>query len=294
MARQLFFLPAWNDMVLFATLSYSALDIQSEWATFSTCRQPVHFWLLTSYALLLTFRLVHSVGSRSSTGTSEGEFLVNLRLKETMPQLMLYATWFVVMPGFSIWTVAGSFWTWDVWNNSPSCLPPQFLWFTLLWQVVSYFWIAAHLMIGCVALRRERKLRLVEADLRALEDPETIERWGVVSQLQSESATSGRFSIRGRNGRSLRPGLSPAEIKGLGGIVQATSCSHDASDECSVCLAEIHVGDTIRCLPNCVHSFHRSCIDLWLLQSATCPLCKVDVLRPSPVTRAAQSESFWV
>lgn len=302
MAPQLLFMPAWNDMVLFATLSYSAFDIRSEWETFSTCRQPVHLWLLASYILLITFRVVHSVGSRSSASTTEGEFLVNLRLKETMPQLMLFATWFVVMPGFTVWTVAGSFWTWHVWNHSSDCLPPQFLWFTLLWQVVSYFWIAAHLVIGCVALWRERKLRLVEADLRALEDAETVERWGNVSQLQSESASSPRFTLRGRNGRNLRPGLSPAEIGALGGVIEASPSSYNDSDECSVCLAELQHGEMLRCLPNCVHSFHRSCIDLWLLQSATCPLCKVEVSRHQapdasrqcPQTCAVRAERFWV
>jgi len=296
MARQFLSMPHCNDLVLLATLSYSAVDIQSEWATFSTCRQPVHQWLLASYALLLSFRLVHSVGSQSSASATEGEFLINLRLKETMPQLMLYATWFVVMPAFLVWTVAGTFWTWDVWNHSPECLPAQFLWFTVLWQVVSYFWIATHLVIGFVALSRERRLRSIESDLRALEDPETVERWGVVSQLQSESAMSGSIALRGRHGHSTRPGLSPAQIGALGGIGQVEDPSDPFTDpeECSVCLADLHPGETLRHLPNCTHCFHRSCIDLWLLQSASCPLCKVEVSvsRPPPTTRKA--ESFWV
>jgi hypothetical protein len=199
------------------------------------------------------------------------------------------------MPGFSIWTVAGSFWTYDVWNSSPNCLPSQFFWFTLLWQVVSYFWIAAHLVIGFVALSRERSLRLHEADLRALEDPETVERWGAMSQLHSESA----MSLSGaptRRGQSTRPGLSPAEIGALGGIKQATesSCGFEDCLECSVCLGELRPGDTLRQLPNCVHSFHRSCIDLWLLQSATCPLCKAEVPRPCIDACAAKCETFFV
>lgn len=259
-----------NDMVLLVTLAYSAFDIQSEWATFSTCRKPVHQWLLTSYVFVLTFRLFHSLGSHSSSSSTEGEFLVNLRLKGAMPQLMLYATWFVVMPGFSIWTVAGSFWTWEVYNHSPQCLPSQFLWFTILWQLVSYIWIVAHLVLGFVALSREWHLRSSEADLRALEDPETLERWGAVSQLQSDGGS------RSRLGKTSRLGLSPAEIRGLGGISQA-ECQSCASEECSICLAELQANETLRELPNCVHTFHRSCIDLWLLQSASCPLCKTDV-----------------
>jgi len=281
-------------MLLLATLSYSAVDIQSEWATFSTCSQPVHQWLLASYVLLLSCRLVHSVGSSSATSDSEGEFLINLRLKESMPQLMMYATWLVVMPAFFIWTLSGTFWTWDVWNNSPQCLPPQFLRFTVLWQLLSYVCIAAYMVIAVVALSRERKLRSIEADLRALEDPETVERWGIVSQLQSETAMSGPIALHGGHGQSTRLGLSPAEIGALGGIgqMQAEECLSSEPQECSVCLANIEPGETLRHLPNCTHCFHRSCIDLWLLQSASCPLCKVEVSRPPLETCVAEPESF--
>jgi len=291
MACKFLSMPTYNDMVLLATLSYSAFDIQSEWATFSTCRQPVHQWLLASYVLLISSRMLHGLGNQSSeSGTGDGEFLVNMRLKETMPHLMFCATWFVVMPGFAIWTVVGSFFTWEVWSHSPECLPPQFLWFTLLWQVVSYLWILAHIIIGLVALSREWGLRLAEADVRALEDPETVERWGMMSQLQSEPVTSGHIGLHSRHGRNTRPGLSPTEIRALGGIKQVDESMECFPDECSVCLGEHQLGETLRCLPNCVHSFHRSCIDLWLLQSATCPLCKVAV----PKQHSEKAESFWI
>ncbi|KXS15647.1 hypothetical protein M427DRAFT_32084 [Gonapodya prolifera JEL478] len=50
------------------------------------------------------------------------------------------------------------------------------------------------------------------------------------------------------------------------------------SRSCAVCLEEYAKKDTIRTLP-CQHEFHKKCIDRWLLGiSATCPLCKLDVL----------------
>lgn len=285
-------LPSCNDVVLLVTLFYSALDIRSEWATFSTCRKPVHQWLLASYALIIIFRILHTVGNNSAqaqTESSAGEFLMNLRLKGKLPQFLLYVTWFIVMPGFAIWTVAGTLWTWEVWSYTSQCLPPQFMWFSLLWQLVSYLWIAAHFAIGFVALSRERRLRMAEADLRALEDPDTLLRWGAVSELQSEGLLR-----EPRGGQGERPGLSPAEISALGGIWQQetpSSCSLQNQDceECPICLLDIQPGDSLRRLPSCTHSFHRSCIDLWLLQSATCPLCKVDVPRCCPKPSAANA-----
>lgn len=54
----------------------------------------------------------------------------------------------------------------------------------------------------------------------------------------------------------------------------------DEDDErliCMVCLEEKEVGQTLRTLP-CLHDFHKECVDEWLLQNATCPVCKLDVL----------------
>lgn len=51
----------------------------------------------------------------------------------------------------------------------------------------------------------------------------------------------------------------------------------DSSHVCGVCLLDFAVGDELRNLP-CGHSFHRECIDHWLLNSSTmCPIDKRDV-----------------
>ncbi|KDP44931.1 hypothetical protein JCGZ_01431 [Jatropha curcas] len=52
--------------------------------------------------------------------------------------------------------------------------------------------------------------------------------------------------------------------------------SMKASDDdltCSVCLEQVNVGELIRTLP-CIHEFHANCIDPWLRQQGTCPVCK--------------------
>jgi RING-finger-containing ubiquitin ligase len=61
------------------------------------------------------------------------------------------------------------------------------------------------------------------------------------------------------------------------------TCSHgsdgvmdaDNDDEhcCPICLVEYEVGDDIRCLP-CKHEFHKSCVDPWLSNNASCPACR--------------------
>ncbi|KAF8396802.1 hypothetical protein HHK36_018435 [Tetracentron sinense] len=45
---------------------------------------------------------------------------------------------------------------------------------------------------------------------------------------------------------------------------------------CSVCLEQVNIGELIRSLP-CLHQYHANCIDPWLRQQGTCPVCKFRV-----------------
>ncbi|XP_002532367.3 RING-H2 finger protein ATL16 [Ricinus communis] len=51
---------------------------------------------------------------------------------------------------------------------------------------------------------------------------------------------------------------------------------------CVVCLNEFQEEDMLRVLPNCNHSFHLDCIDIWLQSNANCPLCRTGI---SGITR---------
>lgn len=43
---------------------------------------------------------------------------------------------------------------------------------------------------------------------------------------------------------------------------------------CPICLNEFDKGDLVRDLPKCKHPFHSKCIDQWLMNCGTCPLCQ--------------------
>lgn len=52
--------------------------------------------------------------------------------------------------------------------------------------------------------------------------------------------------------------------------------NNETSDDdltCSVCLEQVNAGEHVRTLP-CLHQFHVNCIDPWLRQQGTCPVCK--------------------
>lgn len=45
---------------------------------------------------------------------------------------------------------------------------------------------------------------------------------------------------------------------------------------CTICLDDWEDGDEVRTLP-CLHIFHAKCVDKWLRQNRTCPVCKHDI-----------------
>merc|ERR1719203_70378 len=150
------------------------------------------------------------------------------------------------------------------------------LWMLVVWQVLSYLWILIHGGLGAVAWLLEHRLRRREADLRQIEDADVRSRWGTVSQLQGYTS----LPCAGHTG----DGLSPAEINCLP-CATVGECSGIHEDECSICLHALRMGDNVRQLAGCGHTFHKPCIDLWLLRRADCPLCK------RPVKTAGATES---
>ncbi|KMZ55906.1 E3 ubiquitin-protein ligase, ATL family [Zostera marina] len=47
--------------------------------------------------------------------------------------------------------------------------------------------------------------------------------------------------------------------------------------ECSVCLSVFDESEFLRLLPKCKHAFHTECIDKWLENNSSCPLCRYKV-----------------
>uniref|UniRef100_A0A8C3X0U2 RING-type E3 ubiquitin transferase n=1 Tax=Catagonus wagneri TaxID=51154 RepID=A0A8C3X0U2_9CETA len=54
-----------------------------------------------------------------------------------------------------------------------------------------------------------------------------------------------------------------------------SSCS--SAPVCAVCLEEFSEGQELRVI-SCLHEFHRTCVDPWLHQHRTCPLCMFNIV----------------
>ncbi|PVU96621.1 hypothetical protein BB559_002333 [Furculomyces boomerangus] len=58
--------------------------------------------------------------------------------------------------------------------------------------------------------------------------------------------------------------------------------SESLVDECLICFEKINLDDHVRLIP-CLHIYHASCLDTWLLkQSCVCPKCRYNLKLDSP------------
>lgn len=257
------------NVVLFLALSYLCFDLVADWDGYGRCPKPVHKWLLSSYVLLALLLAVGLLATMLSSGQA-GHFLLNARPKGAVMKLMFSATWLVLVPLFTAWSALGTVWAWDVVTRAPDCVPSNMhLAFLVVWQVVSWAWIIFYAGMGAMSLLAERRVRRAEQDLRDLEDPDVVARWGHIGTLEGYTSLPAQMA---------KDGLTPVQIRGLPGVVARTGTEGCSEEDCPICLNCITEGEVVRELHGCCHVFHRACIDLWLLRSAECPLCKQSVL----------------
>lgn len=273
---------SWNDGVLVISLLYLSIDMQYQWQEFKSCQWPVHNWLLGSYFFIVAFRLLYIFGTMN-TGAQNGDFLLNLRHKDALPRLLLKMTWLVILPLFGAWSAVGTYWLYDSKRLSSRCLPMGMpLCFIVTWLVLSYAWVILHTTLGGVAWVLEFRLRRTEASLRAIEDSDIVNRWGHVSQLSGYTDLS----------NNSMGGLTPDQIHALPEALVPLLKGGEAI-ECSICLNEVEEDDAVRKLSRCGHTFHRACIDLWLLRQAVCPLCKESVMAAASDEKPTSDGEQW-
>ena len=99
-------------------------------------------------------------------------------------------------------------------------------------------------------------------------------------ELKSDDIPTVHASTGSLNGPTTYCKPEP-QLDGKAGTVSSCPISTDAPDPngrtCAVCLEPFEVGEDLRTVA-CFHRFHCRCIDRWLVQDSTCPICKMHAL----------------
>lgn len=235
------------------------------------CMMSMRYWLVVSFVNMAALRVCLKVGQ--TTSHAKDNFIFSLRQRGALPRLMIVFIWCVLLPFSLVWTLLGSKWFYTAMVSTSDCsnagMQP---WLVGVWQLLSYMWVSIYVFYFAISCTIERRLRVAEKNMRQIETEDTLTRWGRLSPTPVGAEPFFASAVKGQQG--LLPGeilaLPEAEVykegKAVGNEVH-----------CSICLSDFCTGEKVRVLPGCSHAFHQSCVDLWLLRRADCPLCKTQV-----------------
>ncbi|CAF2131883.1 E3 ubiquitin-protein ligase ATL42 [Brassica rapa] len=91
---------------------------------------------------------------------------------------------------------------------------------------------------------------------------------------QDRRIIQGIFVNRSANSSDRFSGLDKTVIESLPLFRFSALKGSKQGLDCSVCLSKFESVEILRLLPKCRHAFHIGCIDQWLEEHATCPLCR--------------------
>lgn len=98
----------------------------------------------------------------------------------------------------------------------------------------------------------------------------------IILSMARSALASQRVNINMTRITILRPEIGSTERSRLDGILSqtvVTSITSVTEEICPICRETYALQDRCRGL-TCGHSFHLSCIDMWLRQNFSCPVCR--------------------
>ncbi|KAK5612830.1 hypothetical protein CRENBAI_005869 [Crenichthys baileyi] len=99
--------------------------------------------------------------------------------------------------------------------------------------------------------------------------------WLVFYYIQRFRYANARDRNQRRLGDAAKKAISKLQVRTIRKGDQETEADFD---NCAVCIEGYKANDVVRILP-CRHLFHKSCVDPWLLDHRTCPMCKMNILK---------------
>merc|ERR1719359_1685908 len=124
---------------------------------------------------------------------------------------MIIFFWCFLMPFSTFWTVLGTMKFFDVMTHSASCVSTQTqIWRMIFWLMINYAWFSIYLFYFFIACTIEYTSRSAETNMRLIETPESLSRWGHLLPVSLTSETFVTSDLwKGQKG------MKPCEIEAL-------------------------------------------------------------------------------
>jgi hypothetical protein len=222
--------------------------------------KPIHLWLLLAYAFAVACYLSCATVVKQCK-TPQGDVgCISQDPPSGVGRSMLALSTMVLPACLLAWTGLGMYWLADVLGSETQCKQnghesvPLAVACTILLGMEAIICTVVSYQAAVIAESVARG----SAAVLAIADADFVQRWGAPKPVLQED---------------LSKGLSPAQIDSL-------PCGEGVAvgENCVICLCPVELDDRVRQMPSCSHSFHKCCVDQWLLRSAACPTCKAPVV----------------
>ena len=87
------------------------------------------------------------------------------------------------------------------------------------------------------------------------------------------SAKTGSTQNSAQQPQPRHGGKRAAPATRIGPSSAAAAVAQQEEETCAICMSEYQSGEMVKTLP-CLHFYHTACVDEWLQQHQTCPICK--------------------
>jgi len=249
-----------------AALGCFVIDQALQWSHIGgdCMTRPIHIWLLGAYVLAVLGYVSCAIMTKQCKCPEGDAGCVSQIAQHSESQSFMLAIAAALPLCLLAWSGLGMYWLDEVLGAETQC---EFLHGhqSITFAVSCLIALGLEGFLCAVILGHawtvSQSVARGSAAVMAISDVDLLERWGTPKPVLQED---------------LRRGLSPGQIDTL----ECGEGLAPGGENCVICLCAITKEDRVRKLPNCNHSFHRCCIDQWLLRNASCPTCKAPVLSP--------------
>lgn len=96
-------------------------------------------------------------------------------------------------------------------------------------------------------------------------------------RLFGTTTTTASMSTEAQARAPRLSGLDAEAIGRLPVVLHRASGTGSEASECSICLGNFEEEEKVKVLPECQHAYHSECVDKWLTEQSSCPLCRASL-----------------